>query len=188
MFGFNSKNSKNKASSHKHSSKANKNAPVLTDALTGLPLSESMLPKSGKKQTQPAASAPTASAPTASAPTASAPMANADSGKTPSTSSDSGKTPSISSDRAKASANSAEAPSFSGNFKAKDKNNDEITEKVVGNAFLHNPPESATDFTGYVTRGEYAPEETESLSELLNVAVQPDNDPDPNVNLKSKPR
>ena len=178
MFGFNSKNSKNKASSHKHSSKANKNAPVLTDALTGLPLSESMLPKSGKKQTQPAASAPTASAPTASAPTASAPMANADSGKTPS----------ISSDRAKASANSAEAPSFSGNFKAKDKNNDEITEKVVGNAFLHNPPESATDFTGYVTRGEYAPEETESLSELLNVAVQPDNDPDPNVNLKSKPR
>ena len=168
MFGFNSKNSKNKASSHKHSSKANKNAPVLTDALTGLPLSESMLPKSGKKQTQPAASAPTASAP----------MANADSGKTPS----------ISSDRAKASANSAEAPSFSGNFKAKDKNNDEITEKVVGNAFLHNPPESATDFTGYVTRGEYAPEETESLSELLNVAVQPDNDPDPNVNLKSKPR
>ena len=173
MFGFNSKNSKNKASSHKHSSKANKNAPVLTDALTGLPLSESMLPKSGKKQTQPAASAPTASAPTASAP-----MANADSGKTPS----------ISSDRAKASANSAEAPSFSGNFKAKDKNNDEITEKVVGNAFLHNPPESATDFTGYVTRGEYAPEETESLSELLNVAVQPDNDPDPNVNLKSKPR
>lgn len=173
MFGFNSKNSKNKASSHKHSSKANKNAPVLTDALTGLPLSESMLPKSGKKQTQPAASAP---------------MANADSGKTPSTSSDSGKTPSISSDRAKASANSAEAPSFSGNFKAKDKNNDEITEKVVGNAFLHNPPESATDFTGYVTRGEYAPEETESLSELLNVAVQPDNDPDPNVNLKSKPR
>lgn len=173
MFGFNSKNSKNKASSHKHSSKANKNAPVLTDALTGLPLSESMLPKSGKKHPQLAARAPTASAPMASAPTA-----NADSGKTPSTSSD----------RAKASANSAEAPSFSGNFKAKDKNNDEITEKVVGNAFLHNPPESATDFTGYVTHGEYAPEETESLSELLNVAVQPDNDPDPNVNLKSIPR
>ena len=163
MFGFNSKNSKNKASSHKHSSNANKNTPVLTDALTGLPLSESMLPKSGKKQPQPAASAPTSEA-------------------------ESGKTPSISSDRAKASANSTETPPFSGNFKSKDKNHDEIAEKVVGNAFLRNPPESATDFTGYVTHGEYAPEETESLSELLNVAVQPDNDPDPNVNLKSKPR